>query len=355
VGDVTQQNLYNDMDNGYLFPPISSLSPSSGWNGGVNLTTLRLLEDRAYGNYWLLVNNSPVADWAPRLTLNTTVSGTGTGLSKFPYLRDTRRGIGLDGFRLYYAPLDYNNASEPRAGFRFNDTVALGNYNDDTHKMGICNYPPYVYVHDTKPYYIPFRALTVDGAPNLLVAGKTMSQTFHANSATRLHPSEWTSGVAAGGSAVFMLNNGFTSTADVYSKGIPALQAFLNSSAVGQPLEWDLGGKPDVPIGYVCGIGAGGHYCVSVDHTEGNQTLHANSTCDGACTALAADQWLANDDFWDVVGDSIVATTSTVLKKSIANSNFLPPAELLPVSPGFKCKLVFSGVWEGYYLCAVSA
>ena len=46
-------------------------------------------------------------------------------------------------------------------------------------------YPDYVAVHDTKPYYIPFRALTVGGAPNLLVAGKTMSQTFHASSATR--------------------------------------------------------------------------------------------------------------------------------------------------------------------------
>ena len=42
-----------------------------------------------------------------------------------------------------------------------------------------------------KPYYIPLRALMVGGAPNLLAAGKTMSQSFHANSNTRLHPSEW--------------------------------------------------------------------------------------------------------------------------------------------------------------------
>ena len=40
----------------------------------------------------------------------------------------------------------------------------------------------------------------VGGAPNLMAAGKLMSESFHANSNTRLHPSEWTSGVAAGGS-----------------------------------------------------------------------------------------------------------------------------------------------------------
>ncbi|HEX5102742.1 MAG TPA: FAD-dependent oxidoreductase, partial [Pirellulaceae bacterium] len=32
---------------------------------------------------------------------------------------------------------------------------------------------------------------------NLLVAGKTMAQTFLANSATRLHPIDWSTGTAA--------------------------------------------------------------------------------------------------------------------------------------------------------------
>jgi hypothetical protein len=39
-----------------------------------------------------------------------------------------------------------------------------------------------------KPYFIPLRALMVASAPNLLAAGKLMSQSFHANSNTRLHP-----------------------------------------------------------------------------------------------------------------------------------------------------------------------
>ena len=53
--------------------------------------------------------------------------------------RDTRRGIGLDQFRLTYPPLNYFNESNPAVGYRFNDTIALGNYNDDTHEMLICD------------------------------------------------------------------------------------------------------------------------------------------------------------------------------------------------------------------------
>lgn len=71
--------------------------------------------------------------------------------------------------------------------------VAIGVYlYGDVHRLadGVCTgssaYPDYVYsTHPVKPYYIPFRALTVATAPNLLVAGKSMAQTFMANAATR--------------------------------------------------------------------------------------------------------------------------------------------------------------------------
>jgi hypothetical protein len=49
VGDVTQQNLGNDLDTAYLFPSLANVraEAASGWHGGVNLTALRMLEDRA--------------------------------------------------------------------------------------------------------------------------------------------------------------------------------------------------------------------------------------------------------------------------------------------------------------------
>jgi hypothetical protein len=81
------------------------------------------------------------------------------------------------------------------------------------------------------------RALMVGGAPNLLVAGKLMAQSFHANSNTRVHPSEWSSGVAAGGTAALMLMRGWHDTSDAYAN-VAVVRSYLNSSKVGQPLDW---------------------------------------------------------------------------------------------------------------------
>lgn len=189
IGDTSQQNLGNDLDTGYLFLSLNETQNQRPWMGGVNLTSLQLLEDRAYGYFWLMFNDTPTEQ--SHLVINRTSTGTIHGLSKLPYLRDTRRAIGLDNFRLMYESLAYYNSSSPYTAYRFHDTIALGNYNDDIHKLEIelCNYPKYLLNHTTKPFYIPFRALTVQNVSNLLVAGKTMAQTFHANGATRVHPS----------------------------------------------------------------------------------------------------------------------------------------------------------------------
>ena len=63
--------------------------------------------------------------------------------------------------------------------------MALGDYLFfDIHKMqSDCPYPPTM--PTLAPYYVPFRALTSMEVPNLLVAGKTMAQTFSANAGTR--------------------------------------------------------------------------------------------------------------------------------------------------------------------------
>ena len=68
------------------------------------------------------------------------------------------------------------------------------------------------------------------------MAGKTMAQSFYANAITRLHPSEWSSGAAAGAGAALMAARGWDS-AQVYSN-ISTLQALLVSDVVGLPLAW---------------------------------------------------------------------------------------------------------------------
>ena len=105
-------------------------------------------------------------------------------------------------------------------------------------------YPPYLQGENKEvlPYYLPFRALTSSDAGNLIVAGKCMAQSFLANAATRLHPTEWASGVAAGATAALMLRHAGEwkgSTREVLEH-VDELQELLRSEAVGAPLEWTV-------------------------------------------------------------------------------------------------------------------
>jgi hypothetical protein len=119
--------------------------------------------------------------------------------------------------------------------------------------------PPSLAGH-AAPYYLPFRALTVDTAPNVLTAGKTMAMSFAANTAlpapspqtlehgfraraeigfvrweaAREHPDEFNAGVAAGAAAALMVQHGWTTE----KVDVAALQGLLASPGIGQPLSW---------------------------------------------------------------------------------------------------------------------
>jgi hypothetical protein len=162
------------------------------------------------------------------------VLGTGHGLAKLPYIRDTRRAIGLDGFVLRFA--DLSGPAAQRTGTVFPDRIALGAYPADIHPVSTCSMPDYaVAAHDTLPFSIPFRALTHRDLSNVLVAGKTMAQSFLANSATRLHPIEWSSGTACGIAAARMAKTGRTSAALLAD--IAALQDLVKAQT---PIDWTL-------------------------------------------------------------------------------------------------------------------
>jgi hypothetical protein len=175
-------------------------------------------------------------------------------LAKVPYLRDSRRSqYGVDHFRLLYHHLNYSNPEDNGAtAFHFPDTVGIGDYHyADIHNLDaekVCSYPKYVAccLHPVKPYYLPFRAITFEGMDNLLVAGKSMSQSFLANAATRLHPIEWVSGTAAAAAAYGMIvgyNSGqqpWGTTQQVFDNYIPQLQQLLSSDIIRSPLSWKL-------------------------------------------------------------------------------------------------------------------
>ncbi len=221
VGDLCLQNWGysarrqeggNDYPFGYLFlPRAKAEGEREDWRGGVDLKVMAAAEARAFGWHRWFRDHAPANRFLPgQVTLERGALGTGHGLAKLPYIRDTRRSVGLDGFLLTID--DLCGPIGQTTGRTFPDRIALGAYPADIHPLSSCSLPGYVKAHrETLPFCIPFRALTNRRYGNLLVAGKTMAQSFLANSATRLHPIEWSTGTAAGVAAAEMARAGRTS------------------------------------------------------------------------------------------------------------------------------------------------
>jgi hypothetical protein len=221
----------------------------------MNLTAIAMAEAQLLACYRGWDNGS--------LSVRPEESGTSDGLSKMLYLRESRRSMaGMGGFRLCHSIMSASNpgpggegcsaAADPPSrsgngtGYQFLDTVALGApqplFGYDIHMSAKwCNYPRYISnkmrrPNSTVPYFIPFRALTVAGASNLLVAGKSMATSFLTNSVTRLHPNEWASGTAAGVAAAMMSELNLSSAQ--MTANVPKLQDRLRS--LGVPLAFNL-------------------------------------------------------------------------------------------------------------------
>ena len=228
----SQDGHGNDYPYGYHFLPVADSKSQKPWKGGLNLTTLKAAENYALEFSKWYVQQEPRLGHKNILQVDSYEDiGTLTGLSQVPYIRDTRRSIGVNSFRL-----NSTHLSKPAY---FNDRVALGDYiYFDAHRMHDCK--PLQYDGVLKPYYIPLRALTNAKYSNLLVAGKTMSQTNAANAATRLHPVEFSSGTSSGAFAAYMIQNGIETTEDVCSdcnakSEYCKLQEIINKY---QPIEW---------------------------------------------------------------------------------------------------------------------
>jgi hypothetical protein len=239
VGDLALQNWNpgNDYPFGYLFLSKARTRDQvarDAWVGGIDIGVLAGAEKHAYGWHRFFKARGAIA--GKHVKLDTTVLGTSHGLAKLPYIRDTRRSVGLDGFVLRMA--DIAGEASAKTGKRFRDRVAIGAYNADVHPLRGCRYPAHVKEYDVLPFYVPFRALTNESYGNLLVAGKTMAQSFMANAATRLHPIEWASGTAAGVAAASMSQTGRSSRAML--DRVDDLQAKVRPYT---PTEWTIEGR----------------------------------------------------------------------------------------------------------------
>ena len=251
AGDICLQNWgYSEKDGDggndypfrYLFLSRKEAElQRTDWRGGIDLEALAAAEDRAYAWHQWFRRQAPEGIDPACLALSPAALGTGHGLAKLPYIRDTRRAIGLDGFVLRFA--DLTGPAGAKTGTVFPDRIALGAYPADVHPISGCQMPGYVIAaHDTLPFCIPFRGLTHRELGNLLVAGKTMAQSFLANSATRLHPIEWSTGTAAGVAAAHMAATGRTSRETLAA--IAELQPLVRRKT---PIDWTLPGDGKQP------------------------------------------------------------------------------------------------------------
>jgi len=239
AGDISMQNWNpgNDYPFGYLFlNKEKTTAQRSDWAGGVDVEVIKSAERHSIGWYYYFKSKAPES-LQKRTARAWNIFGTGTGLSKMPYLRDTRRSIGLNDFVLKFSDLAASSPTDI-TGEQFPDRVGIGSYVADFHGLTTCKLPAYMNKSATLPFFIPFRALTNKSFDNLLVAGKTMAQSFHANAATRLHPIEWSSGIAAGVAAAHM--NQYQISSELALKNIADIQARI---AKRQPINWTLGSR----------------------------------------------------------------------------------------------------------------
>lgn len=148
--------------------------------------------------YWLQTE-APRDDGGtgyPELLLRPDVLDTTDGLSKYPYIRESRR------LKAKKIVVEQEIAAATNNGARaklFNDSVGIGLYPIDIH--GHQDVPGAG--QSSKPFQIPLGAFVQSRIRNFLPACKNIGTTHVTNGAYRLHPIEWAIGEAAGETAAF--------------------------------------------------------------------------------------------------------------------------------------------------------
>ena len=144
--------------------------------------------------YWLQTEQG-----APELRLRPDVMGSADGLSKHPYIRESRRIKAKK--TIVEQEVSARHQKGPRAA-HFADSVGVGWYPVDIHRSG----PDDVGAScRTKPFQIPLGALLPVRIANLIAGAKNIGTTHITNGCYRLHPVEWNVGEAAGALAAFAL------------------------------------------------------------------------------------------------------------------------------------------------------
>ena len=196
----------------------------------------------------------------PELMLRPDVMDTVDGLSKYPYIRESRRLLARG--RVVEQDIVDEHQPGPRARW-FDDSIGIGFYMVDIHPCGANERGRMMM---PRPFQIPMSALLPRSNVNFLPAGKSIGVTHLTNGAFRLHPIEWNIGEAAGTIASLTLKRGAlpnpkTVQEDLARAGVPLVWfddvspddpafAAIHLAAISgiYPLGADLHASPNAPI-----------------------------------------------------------------------------------------------------------
>lgn len=168
----------------------------------------------------------------PELRLRNDVVGTGDGLAKFPYIRESRR-IEAE-FTVCQQHICPETESDDKRATRFEDSVGIGSYRIDLHPTTAGdNYLDL----PVAPFQIPLGSLIPIRLNNLIPAAKNLGVTHITGGCYRLHPIEWNIGEVAGLLACFCLEK-VESPRGIYSstKRLREFQSVLVKQGI--ELEW---------------------------------------------------------------------------------------------------------------------
>jgi hypothetical protein len=157
--------------------------------------------------YWMQ-NEAPRHDGGygyRGLRLRHDVVGTGDGLAKHVYVRESRRIKGE--FTVVEQHVGVEARGKMEGAEPFPDSVGVGSYRLDLHPT--TRQRTYVDI-SSWPFQIPMGALIPIRVENLLPAAKNISVTHITSGCYRLHPVEWNIGEAAGALAAYCLARDLT-------------------------------------------------------------------------------------------------------------------------------------------------
>lgn len=186
--------------------------------------------------YWLQTQ-APRHDGSqgyPEIKFRNDIMGTDSGLSKYPYIRESRR---LNSMYILKENDVCINPSMSIRGNLFSDSICIGKYlYIDIHKCynskilkGSGNELAY--------FQIPLGCLICDSVKNFSVAGKNIGVTHITNGACRYHFIEWSLGEASSILQCFCIDNNCT-VIDVYNNLYLLRKYRIELLKNGIPLYW---------------------------------------------------------------------------------------------------------------------